>query len=82
MSKICLLCNMLNLNLVQFGIFYELLSVDESMVPYFGCHSAKMLIRGKPVRFVYKILCLCESDSYPYPMQTYQVNSQTRSSSL
>ena len=44
MSKISLLYNILNFNLVQFGIFYGLVSVDGSMVPYFGCHSAKMFI--------------------------------------
>ena len=37
MSKTSFLYNMLNFNLVQFDIFYELLSVDESMVPYFEC---------------------------------------------
>ena len=26
----------------------------------------------KPIRFVYKIWRLCESDGYPYPMQIYQ----------
>ena len=31
-----------------------------------------MLIRGKPIRFVCKIWCLCGSDGYPYPMQIYQ----------
>ena len=41
-------------------------------MPYFGCHSAKMFIRGKPIRFVYNIWCLCESGGYPYPMQIYQ----------
>ena len=41
-------------------------------MPYFECHSAKMFIRGKPNRFVYKIWCLCESDGYSYPMQIYQ----------
>ena len=35
-------------------------------------HSAIMFIRGKPIRFVYKILCLYERDDYPYPMQIYQ----------
>ena len=55
MIKLSLLYNMLNLNLVQFGILYELLvlSVDESMAPYFGCHGAKMLIRGNSFCFVY-----------------------------
>src|SRR6218665_1537616 len=27
------------------------LSIDESMVPYYGRHSAKQFIRGKPIRF-------------------------------
>ena len=31
-----------------------------------------MFIRGKAICFVYKIWCLCESDSYPYPMEIYQ----------
>ena len=72
MSKISLLYDMLNCNLVQFGIFHELLSVDESKVPHFGNHSAKMFIKGKPIRFGCKIWCLCESDGYPYLMQIYQ----------
>ena len=31
-----------------------------------------MFIRRKPIRFVYKIWCLCESDDHPYPMQICQ----------
>ena len=42
------------------------------MVSLLWIHSAKMFIRGKPIRFVYKIYCLCESDGYPYAMQIYQ----------
>ena len=72
MSKISPLYNMLNCNLVQFGIFHEVLSVDESMVPYFGRRSAKMFIIEKRNRFAYKIWCLCGSDGYPYHMQIYQ----------
>ena len=72
MSKISPLYNMLNCNLIQFGIFHEVLSVDESMVPYFGRLSAKMFIKGKPIRFGYKISCLCGSDGYSYHMQIYQ----------
>ena len=52
MSKIEPLYEILNRNLIQFGIFNKLLSVDESMVPYFSRHSAKMFIRGKPIYFV------------------------------
>ena len=30
-------------------------SVDETMVPYFGRHSSKQYIRGKPIRYGYKV---------------------------
>ncbi|XP_060863589.1 piggyBac transposable element-derived protein 3-like [Metopolophium dirhodum] len=30
-------------------------SIDESMVPYFGRHGCKQFIRGKPIRFGFKI---------------------------
>ena len=42
------------------------------MVPYFGQHSANMFIRGKLIRFGFKIWCLCGSDGYPYNMKIYQ----------
>ena len=69
MSKISQLYDMLNGNLTKFGIFHEMLSIDESMVPYFGRHSAKMFARGKFIRFGYKIWCMC---GYPYHMKIYQ----------
>ena len=31
-------------------------SVDEVMIPYFGRHSTKQFIRGKPVRYGYKVI--------------------------
>jgi DNA excision repair protein ERCC-6 len=36
-------------------------SVDEMMVPYFGRHSSKQFIRGKPIRYGFKIWALCSS---------------------
>ena len=39
-------------------------AIDESMVPYFGRHSAKQFIRGKPVRFGYKIWSLATRLGY------------------
>ena len=33
------------------------IAIDESMVPYFGNHSAKQFTRGKPIRFGYKCWC-------------------------
>ncbi|XP_066943510.1 piggyBac transposable element-derived protein 3-like [Macrobrachium rosenbergii] len=48
------------------------LSVDESMVPYYGRHSAKMFIQGMPLRFGYKIWAPCGSDGYPYKLKLYR----------
>ena len=49
----------------QYDVLHDLLSIDESMRPYYGSHSSKMFIKGKPIRFGYKMWCLCESDGYP-----------------
>jgi len=70
-AKIQPLYDALNLSLLQFGVFDTKLSIDESMVPYYGHHSAKMFIRGKPIRFGYKIWMLCSSDGYPYQAAIY-----------
>jgi DNA excision repair protein ERCC-6 len=71
MAKIQPLMDLLNKNLQQFGIFSRYLSIDESMVPYFGHHSAKMFIRGKPIRFGYKVWSLCTDDGYPLKLVPY-----------
>ena len=63
---------MLNRNLIQFGIFNKLLSVDKSMVLYVGRHNTKIFIREKSIRFDFKIWCLCDSNCYPYNMKIYQ----------
>jgi len=52
-------------------VFYDDLSIDESMVPYYGKHSAKMFIQMKPIRFGYKLWVLAGYDGYPYSMSIY-----------
>ena len=42
------------------------------MVPYYGRHSAKMFIRGKPIRFGNKIWALYGSNGYPYKLKIYR----------
>ena len=71
-SKISPIYKLLNDQLVKFGIFSVLLSIDESMVPYYGKHSCKMFIKGKPIRFGYKLWCICGNDGYPYHVIPYQ----------
>lgn len=51
--------------------FQEWLSVDESMIPYYGQHGCKQLIRGKPIRFGYKLWSLPTSSGYMYHMEPY-----------
>jgi hypothetical protein len=41
------------------------------MIPYFGGHPTKQFIRGKPVRFGYKIWALCTPDGYMINMEPY-----------
>ncbi|KAJ4442767.1 hypothetical protein ANN_04359, partial [Periplaneta americana] len=51
-----LLC-MLNDRFKQFAPHKQCHSVDESMMPYYGRHGCKQLIKGKPIRFGYKFWC-------------------------
>ncbi|CAH0723619.1 unnamed protein product, partial [Brenthis ino] len=55
----------------KFGIFSHNLSIDEEMVPYFGRHGCKMFIKGMPVRFGFKLWCLCSSNGYLYQFIPY-----------
>ena len=52
-------------------MFAKDLAIDEQMVPvpYFGRHSAKMFIRGQPIRFGYKNWILASSDGCPYKFE-------------
>jgi len=46
------------------------------MIPYFGRYSIKMFIRGKPIRFGYKLWALCGADGYPYKLMIYTGRDQ------
>ena len=78
-AKVAPVYTSVNATLAKFGAFHEDLSIDESMVPYFGRHSAKMFIRGKPIRFGYKLWSLCGSDGYPSHLQVYKGKEATSS---
>ena len=78
MAKLSPMYDLPNENLVRFGVFHKLLSVDESVVPYYGCYSEKMFIKGKPIRFGYKIWCLCGNDGCPYHLKLYQAKEQNK----
>ena len=57
------------------------LIIDEQMVPYFGKHSAKMFICGKPIKFGYKSWVLASSDGFLYKFETYTRACDTKDSS-
>lgn len=70
-AKIRPLITLLNKNYLKYGIFRQHLSIDEEMVPYFGRHSAKMFLKGKPVRFGFKMWCLASYDGYLFQFIPY-----------
>ena len=41
------------------------------MLPYYGRRSCKMFMKGKLIRFGYKIWMMCSSDGYPFSMEIY-----------
>lgn len=71
-AKIRPLWSMLNERFLNAFPMDSNLCVDESMVPYFGRHSTKQHIHGKPVRFGYKVWCLCSRLGYMIQSEPYQ----------
>lgn len=49
----------------------EHVAVDEMMIEYFGKHGCKQFIRGKPIRFGYKIRRLASSSRFVHKMEPY-----------
>lgn len=56
----------------------EHLCFDESMVKYYGRHGCKQFIRGKPIRFGYKMWCLNTPSGYVVDFEMYQGNNPRR----
>ncbi|XP_046665859.1 piggyBac transposable element-derived protein 3-like [Homalodisca vitripennis] len=71
-AKIRPLWNMLNERWLQAYPGDANISIDESMVPYFGRHGAKQHIHGKPIRFGYKVWCVCTRLGYLIQAEPYQ----------
>lgn len=82
LAKVRPLIKILNENFLQFGVFDVHLSIDEQMIPYFGKHSCKMFMKGKPVRFGFKAWCLCSSKGYLYQFDIYTGKSTEKSFDL
>ena len=74
MAKVRPLMSMLNERFLHYFEFVKKqdLSIDESMVPYFGRHGCKQFIRGKPIRFGYKMWVLATPLGYVLQFEPYQ----------
>ena len=71
-SKVKPIYDMINKKIAQFGILHESLTVDESMVPYFGWHLCKQFIKSKPICFGFKLWVLTNSAGTPYNLHIYE----------
>jgi hypothetical protein len=69
--KIRPLLDALNENFRKWGIFQKYLSIDEMMVRYYGRHGLKHFIRGKTIRFGYKLWALCGDSGYCFNFSLY-----------
>ena len=72
MAKVAPLYKILNNSLSMFGVLHEDLSIDESMVPYFGRHACKQFIKEKPIRFGYKLWIIASACGMPYKVIIYE----------
>ena len=59
--KIRPLLNHLNGVFKKYIQMIESLSIDESMIEYFGPHHFKLFVQGKPIRYGFKVWTLCSS---------------------
>ena len=49
----------------------SLFSIDESMIRYYGKHGTKQFIKGKPIRYGYKMFSVCSPEGYLYHAEPY-----------
>ena len=72
MTKVRPLFDLINERYLKYWPVEQNLNVDESMIPYFGRNSSKQFIKGKPVRFGFKVWCLNTRLGYLVQCNPYQ----------
>lgn len=72
MYKLRPLMNKLKNNFQKNFVAVEQMDFDESMIKYFGRHGCKQCIRGKPIRFGFKMWSLNSPDGYLVNFDVYQ----------
>ena len=68
--KVRLLFNAVNETFKQLP-FQRNISIDESMIKYYGKHNTKQFIRGKPIRFGFKLFSLASPTGYRHHAELY-----------
>lgn len=71
-AKVRPLLAALNERFLLYNPCQQNMSIDESMIPYYGQHGCKQFIRGKPIRFGYKAWCLNTTTGYLIQCEPYQ----------
>lgn len=69
--KVRPLTNLFQINIQQFGFFVSNLSVDESMIKFFGRTILKQYMPKKPIRFGIKLWSLCTISGYLLDFDIY-----------
>lgn len=72
MAKLRPLIEIMNQNFVKYTPFSACMSIDESMIPYFGRNGCKQFIREIPIHFGYKAGVLATSSGYCVNFDVYQ----------
>ena len=72
MTKVRLLYNLINKRCLKYSSDLSSICVEESMLPYYGRHSSKPRIAGKPICMGYKMCVLAESNGYVVQFDPYQ----------
>lgn len=74
MTKLRPLINEIKKNILENYIPDKEIDYDESMIEYFGRHGCKQYIRGKPIRFGYKVWSINSKNGYLINFEIYQGN--------
>lgn len=76
-SKVRHVVNHINKKCQENFVAEQVISIDETMVPYFGRHSAKQFIHNKPIRFGYKLWVAATRLGYVVAFEPYQGKGTT-----
>lgn len=72
MTKLRPFINLLKTRFLEHFVPDQDISYDESMIEYYGRHGCKQFIRGKPIRFGYKVWAMNTKNGYLINFEIYQ----------